>query len=54
MKSGAATKKSVWERTNVKCLLRNQQRGEYYGRFTLRGKQKWDRQETNGGASKRD
>jgi len=31
----------VWERTAVQCLLRNKQSGNYYGRFTLNGKQKW-------------
>jgi len=47
MKSQASTKKSVWERTNVQCLLRNQQSGQYYGRFTISGKQKWVRLDTD-------
>ncbi len=33
--------KTVWERTNAQCLLRNKQSGGYYARFTLHGKQKW-------------
>jgi hypothetical protein len=33
-------KRNVPERTSVRCLLRNKQRGTYYGRFTLHGKQK--------------
>jgi len=47
MKGSSTEKKSVWERTNVQCLLRNQQSGQYYGRFTIRGKQKWVRLETD-------
>jgi len=47
MKESSTDKKSVWERTNVQCLLRNQQSGQYYGRFTIRGKQKWIRLETD-------
>lgn len=40
-------KKKVWERTSVQCLLRNQQSGGYYARFTLHGKQKWVSLETD-------
>lgn len=46
MKTSPA-KKKVWERTSVQCLLRNTESGGYYGRFTLRGKQKWFSLETD-------
>ncbi|MFI5336595.1 MAG: tyrosine-type recombinase/integrase [Opitutales bacterium] len=47
MKSGAAEKKTMWERTSVQCLLRNKQSGGYYARFTVSGKQKWIALETD-------
>ena len=37
----AVGKKTVWERTSVQNLLRNRPSGQYYGRFTISGKQKW-------------
>lgn len=33
--------KTVWQRTPVQNLLRNQSSGQYYGRWTISGKQKW-------------
>lgn len=47
MKTVSPAKKSVWERTNIQCLLRNRQSGLYYGRFTVFGKQKWVKLDTD-------
>jgi hypothetical protein len=41
MKSDSSSKKTVWERTNVQCLLRNKQSRKLYGRVTIAGKQIW-------------
>lgn len=35
------TEPLFWEPTSVQCLLRNKESRKYYGRFTIRGKQKW-------------
>ncbi len=39
--------KNVWETTDTACLLRHKHSRKYYGRFTLRGKQKWINLDTN-------
>jgi integrase len=39
--------KGVWERTSIQCPLRYKKSGGYYGRFTVHGKQKWLRLDTD-------
>ena len=41
MKTSDPQQKTTWQRTSVQNLLRNRQKGHYYGRFTISGKQKW-------------
>lgn len=41
MKTSDPHKKTTWQRTSVQNLLRNRQSGDYYGCFTISGKQKW-------------
>ncbi len=41
MQSKNTPERSDWESTAVQNLVRRRTSGNYYGRFTLRGKQKW-------------
>jgi integrase len=47
VKKAKSTTKNVWETTDTACLLRHKHSRKYYGRFTLRGKQKWVNLDTN-------
>ena len=47
MKRSKSTSKNLWETTDTACLLRHKNSRKYYGRFTLRGKQKWVNLDTN-------
>jgi integrase len=42
-----STNEKIWATTREPNLLRNQKSGQYYGRFTIAGKQKWFALETD-------
>lgn len=47
MKSTRHSTNSLWEATAVQCLIRHKRSGKYYGRFTVCGKQKWVKLDTD-------